>query len=118
MYIAIGEKILRGVISFKQGQSWYLYMLKCCDGSLYTGITVDMEQRIKVHREGRGSKYVFSRTPFTLVALWKLVACRSDAASLERQVKSLPKDRKWELVRDPALLKKMQQRLQENIEVL
>ena len=51
--------------------SWFVYMLRCIDGSLYTGVTTDLERRIKEHNgegaKGRGAKYTKARRPVTLV---------------------------------------------------
>lgn len=46
---------------------WYVYMLKCGDGSLYTGCTNDPENRLKAHSTGKGAKYTRSRLPVELV---------------------------------------------------
>lgn len=46
---------------------YYLYILKCGDSSLYTGITNDIEKRLTAHRIGKGSKYVRSHLPFQLI---------------------------------------------------
>ncbi len=46
---------------------WCVYILQCGDGSYYTGITNNIEKRLKDHRDGRGSRYVRSRMPFDLV---------------------------------------------------
>lgn len=46
--------------------SWFVYMLQCADGSLYTGIARDMERRLAQHNAGRGAKYTRSRVPVTL----------------------------------------------------
>ena len=47
-------------------KSWVLYILRCKDGTLYTGITDDLERRLKAHREGKGAKYTRGRAPLTL----------------------------------------------------
>lgn len=47
----------------------YTYVLKCSDGSLYTGWTNDIEKRLRAHNEGRGAKYTRGRTPAELVYL-------------------------------------------------
>ena len=49
------------------GNTWKLYMLRCCDGSLYTGITTDLEKRIGAHNAGKGAKYTRGRGPLELV---------------------------------------------------
>ena len=47
--------------------NWYVYMLRCSDGSLYTGCTDDIERRFSCHNSGKGAKYTRSRLPVTLV---------------------------------------------------
>ena len=48
-------------------RSWKVYILRCGDGSLYTGIAVDVEHRLAVHRSGKGAKYTRGRGPLELV---------------------------------------------------
>jgi putative endonuclease len=48
-------------------QRWCVYALECGDGSLYVGVTDDLQSRLKSHRSGKGSKYVRSRLPFNAV---------------------------------------------------
>ncbi|MFW6040654.1 MAG: GIY-YIG nuclease family protein [Thermoplasmatota archaeon] len=76
---------------------WYLYILRCSDDSLYTGITTDIQRRLKEHREGEGSKYVRSRLPCRIVYKEKLDG-RSDALKRESDIKSLSKKEKERLV--------------------
>ena len=47
-------------------KNWVLYILRCKDGTLYTGITDDLPRRLKAHREGKGAKYTRGRAPLTL----------------------------------------------------
>jgi putative endonuclease len=47
---------------------WYVYILRCGDGSLYTGITTDVKRRVEAHDEGRGAKYTRGRGPFEVVS--------------------------------------------------
>ena len=47
--------------------AWYVYMLLCGDGTLYTGMTDDVPRRLRAHRSGRGAKYTRGRGPLTLV---------------------------------------------------
>ena len=47
--------------------TWFVYILKCRDGSLYTGMTNDLPHRLSVHRSGRGGAYTRSRLPVRLV---------------------------------------------------
>ena len=46
---------------------WYVYLLRCGDGTLYTGITDDLDRRLAAHRAGRGAKYTRGRGPLELV---------------------------------------------------
>ncbi|WP_293778969.1 GIY-YIG nuclease family protein [uncultured Oxalicibacterium sp.] len=48
--------------------SWYLYMLECCDGSIYTGIARDVQARFAQHRCGKGARYTRSHPPRRLLA--------------------------------------------------
>jgi predicted GIY-YIG superfamily endonuclease len=74
-----------------------LYILKCRDGSLYTGITSNLRNRLAQHSCGRGSKYVRSRLPFRLVYT-ETLPDRSRALKRELQVKALSKPEKDRLI--------------------
>ncbi|MFP4005117.1 MAG: GIY-YIG nuclease family protein [Candidatus Hadarchaeia archaeon] len=78
---------------------FYLYLLRLSDGSLYCGITNDVERRLKEHKNGYGSKYVKGRLPLDLVYLEEHDT-RREAMRREEEVKSFSKDRKEELVED------------------
>ena len=73
------------------------YMLRCADGSLYTGWTNDLEARLRVHNEGRGGKYTCSRRPVTLVHT-EVFATKREAMSREWHIKRLRKAEKEALV--------------------
>ena len=75
------------------GNNWKLYILRCGDGTLYTGITVDVEKRLAVHRSGKGAKYTRSRLPVTLV-YQEEVADRSAALRREAAIKRLTREEK------------------------
>ncbi len=79
---------------------WYLYLLRCSDGSLYTGITTNVARRFAEHREnsGTGAKYLRGRRPLMLVFQKKL-GSRSLALAVESKVKRLSKKRKEDLIR-------------------
>ena len=88
---------------------WSLYLVRCSKGSLYTGITTDVERRFEEHCNGNGAKYLRGRGPLRL----EFQCCagnRSDALRLEHMVKRLDKDRKEALLRevtgDPESLQK------------
>ena len=75
-----------------------LYILRCADGSLYTGIATDIERRLSEHREGkRGAKYLRGRMPAQLVFECE-AGPRGDAQRLEHQVKRLDRRAKEALI--------------------
>lgn len=77
---------------------WSLYILECSDGSLYTGVTNDIDRRFLAHQEGKASRYTRIRRPVTLV-YWEECGSRSQALSRECAVKSLSRPRKDEFIR-------------------
>ena len=80
----------------------WVYMLRCADGSLYTGWTVDLERRFAAHAAGRGSRYTRSRLPVALVAT--LPMPDSGAARREEaRIKRLPRAAKLALLETIAL---------------
>ena len=81
---------------------WYLYMLRCRDGSLYTGITTEVDRRLAEHRHGgpAGSKYLKGRAPLELL-LQKRIGDKRLALRLVNRVKRLSKAEKEKMVTDP-----------------
>ena len=79
---------------------WYLYILRCKDGSLYTGITTDVEKRLEAHRAGKGAKYTRGRGPLELVYREEC-GDHSDALRREAEIKRLPRDEKLKLIKKP-----------------
>ena len=76
---------------------WILYILRCRDKSLYTGITTNLENRIKCHNEGKASKYTRSRRPVRLV--YKMAAgSESSARKEEARIKGLSRKEKLLLI--------------------
>ena len=76
---------------------WHVYMVRCCDDSLYIGISNDVEARIKRHNAGKGAKYTRSHLPVVLV--WSEPAeTESAARKREAQIKKWPRMKKLELV--------------------
>ncbi len=76
---------------------WYVYMLRCGDGSLYTGITPDVQARLSKHRQGLGAKYTRGRGPLTLV----YTECCPDRAAASRReyaIKQLSRPEKESLI--------------------
>ena len=75
----------------------WVYLLRCRDGSLYTGWTVDIERRLRTHRAGRASRYTASRLPVTLVYSRAMPDSRA-ARREEIRIKRLRRAQKLELV--------------------
>ncbi len=77
--------------------TWSLYILRCTDGTLYTGITTDVEKRVKAHNAGKGAKYTKGRGPVTVV--WEAKMESESAARVrEIQIKQLSRPAKEKLV--------------------
>ena len=77
--------------------SWYVYMLRCRDGSLYTGYTDDVDRRLAVHNSGKGAKYTRSRLPVS-VAYREECPDRSAAMKREFAIKQLSKQEKEAII--------------------
>ena len=77
---------------------WIIYILKCKDQSLYTGITNNLDRRIEKHMSGNGSKYLRGRLPLKLVYK-EHVLNRSDATKRELEIKKLHKRAKQFLIK-------------------
>ena len=76
---------------------WYLYILRCGDGTLYTGITTDVEKRLEAHQAGKGAKYTRGRGPLELV-YQEVCGGHSDALKREIAVKKLTRMEKEKLI--------------------
>lgn len=76
---------------------WYLYILRCKDGSLYTGITTDVEKRLEAHQSGKGAKYTRGRGPLVLVYREEC-GTHSDALKREVEIKRLTREQKQVLI--------------------
>jgi putative endonuclease len=66
----------------------FVYLLRCADGSLYCGWTIDVPKRVEAHASGRASRYTAARRPHALAAAWE-VPTRTDARRLEARIKRL-----------------------------
>ena len=78
-------------------KTWYVYILRCGDGSLYTGIAADVQARLAQHRSGKGAKYTRGRGPLELVYTEE---CPDKSAALKRElaIKNLTRQQKMELL--------------------
>lgn len=77
--------------------TWKLYILRCGDGSLYTGITTDVKKRLAAHRSGKGAKYTRGRGPLELVYTEE---CGDHSTALKREweIKTLTREQKEKLI--------------------
>jgi putative endonuclease len=76
---------------------WYVYIVECSDGSLYTGITTDVNKRLETHNKGLGAKYTRARLPVVLRASFDGFD-KSTAAKEEYRIKQLTRKQKLELI--------------------
>jgi predicted GIY-YIG superfamily endonuclease len=81
-----------------RNETWYVYMIRCADGSLYTGITKDLERRCRQHNDGTASRFTRCRRPVELVYQ---VRRRSQSTALKREaaIKALTRKQKEALLR-------------------
>ena len=76
----------------------YTYIVRCSDGSLYTGWTNNLKKRIKAHNDGKGAKYTKTRRPVELVYYERFVT-KEEAMSREYHIKQLGRAQKLELIK-------------------
>ena len=78
-------------------KKWFVYLLLCCDQTLYCGITDDVQRRLEMHRSGKGAKYTRGRGPLELVYTEK---CETYSSALKREyaIKQLPRSEKLKLI--------------------
>lgn len=79
----------------------YIYILRCCDGTLYTGWTNDLEKRVKTHKAGRGGKYTRARLPVELV-YHESYETKQEAMRREWEIKQLSRAEKLALIEGDA----------------
>lgn len=81
--------------------AWSVYLVRCADGTLYTGVATDVERRVQEHERGagRGAKYLRGRGPLELL-LEHAVGDRGEALRVEAAIKRLSRARKEDLLRD------------------
>ena len=78
-------------------QNWYVYILHCADGTLYTGITNHLDRRLKAHNAGTASKYTRVRRPVEMV-YYEEAETKGDALRRELQIKALSRSNKMKLI--------------------
>lgn len=90
------DNLLGKIWNIKTFHTWHVYILKCNDGTLYTGITNDLDKRIEKHNKGTGAKYTRGRGPVALIKSWKFFT-KSEALKEEHRIKKLSKGEKLKL---------------------
>lgn len=80
-------------------KKWFVYILRCADGTLYTGMTDDVSRRVQVHNSGKGAKYTRGRRPVEVVYT---EACEGYSAALKREaaIKRLTRQEKLCLIEE------------------
>ena len=81
----------------RREKPWYVYILECGDGTLYTGATNDVERRLEAHIAGKGAKYTKGRRPLRLVYTEECTSC-SQALSRECAIKKITRSEKYHLI--------------------
>ena len=74
-------------------KQWFVYILECQNNSFYTGVTNDLDKRMKAHAEGKGSKYVYKNS-FKKLLRTKQCKNKSEACKYEYEIKKLPRNQK------------------------
>ena len=96
----MGKKTGKGADGVEKG-TYYVYILRCRDGSLYTGLTNDLPRRWALHVSGRGAKYTRAHPPEAVATLWRC-GDKSAAARLEYAIKAkLTHGQKLALIAEP-----------------
>ncbi|MGL4389202.1 MAG: GIY-YIG nuclease family protein [Brevinema sp.] len=81
----------------KKKDSWFVYILECQNGNLYTGITKDVQKRFQTHLLGKGAKYTKIYPPTKILYIEKLPS-HSDAIKREIAIKKMPRSQKFSLI--------------------
>ncbi len=90
------------MVDLPQSNAHYVYVVRCANGSLYTGYTKDIAARIAAHNAGKGGRYTRTHRPVELMAFWSF-ATKREALQIEYRIKQLPRQKKLELVQQLAI---------------
>jgi putative endonuclease len=77
----------------------YVYIVKCADGTLYTGWTISLEKRLQMHNDGRASKYTRARLPVEML-YWEEHESKESAMKREWEIKKMPRPKKLDLCKE------------------
>lgn len=84
-------------VQMRKTKAYYTYIVRCCDNTLYTGFTTDLEQRVQTHNAKKGAKYTKSRTPVELV-YYETFETKQLALRREAEIKKLSRQEKLRLI--------------------
>ena len=79
---------------------YYVYMVRCADGTFYTGYTTNVNRRVDMHNKGKGARYTRSRLPVVLL-YQETFATKTEALRREYEVKQLTREQKERLIQSP-----------------
>ena len=97
-YRSVSDRLLSMTEPPSTDRSTYVYIVRCADGTLYTGWTVDLQRRVREHNAGRGARYTRQHGPVDLV-YWEVLPNRSAALKREDEIKRRGRTYKERLVR-------------------
>ena len=92
--------LIRNYSQVTNTKQWFVYMLECADGSLYTGVSNDLAKRVEKHNAGKGAKYTRSRLPVKLVYS-ETAPDKGEALKKEIKMKQLSRAEKLKLINQP-----------------
>jgi putative endonuclease len=98
-FVESGVYIVGGMSKITRESGYYVYIIRCKDGSYYTGHAKDAEKRFDMHKKGRGARYTRMHEPEKLVYVEPFES-RSEAMRRERKIKTLNHDKKQQLIND------------------
>jgi putative endonuclease len=91
-------------VTQEKNKCWFVYILECNDGTLYTGITTNVERRLNEHNTSkRGAKYTRTRRPVKLAAIVAICEDRATASRKEYNIKKLKRSQKIKLIKSVGL---------------
>lgn len=79
--------------------TWFVYIVRCADGTFYTGVTTDVPRRVAEHNASKAAKYTRARQPVTLV-YYEASSSRQSATTREAAIKKLPRKKKLLLIKN------------------
>jgi len=94
----ISPSVANGLHMGQTQHPWFVYLVRCSDGSIYTGITDNVDARLKKHNDGKGAKYTVGRRPVSLLYS-ELHTDQSSASRREAEIKTWRKPKKESLAR-------------------